>query len=166
MMVERFGLAAIEPYWQRARVWWSERSLREQTLIGALSVVLIFALLLVAVIAPLRSLRAEALADIRSAALLEARLSGGGSDMARAGRFRRGTASAIVTDSAAAAGLTIQRIEPEGAATRVVLADAPFERVLRWIEEVEQTSRLRVTKADVVRKGAPGIVAATLVLGG
>lgn len=159
-----FDLGRIEPYWQRGRIWWSERSLREQILLGALTAAAIFALLLVAVIAPLRAARAEALADIRDAGLLEARLRAGGPDLARTGRMRRGTASAIITDSAAAARIVIQRIEPEGGNTRIVLGDAPFDQVLGWIAELEQTSRLRASEATIERKGAPGMVSATLVL--
>ena len=79
--------------------------------------------------------------------------------------MRRGTASAIITDSAAAARIVIQRIEPEGGNTRIVLGDAPFDQVLGWIAELEQTSRLRASEATIERKGAPGMVSATLVLG-
>jgi general secretion pathway protein M len=161
----RPGLAAIEPYWRHARIWWTGRSPREQVLIGVLIALAIGATVLLGVIAPLRSVRADALADIRSAALLEARLRAGGADLARRGLSRRGTPSAIVTDSAAAAGLTIQQIETEGGQTRVVVADAPFERVLQWIADMERTSRLRVNSLEVSRKDSPGIVATTLVLG-
>lgn len=165
-MMQRLNLAAVERYWQRSRIWWTERSLREQVLLGGLCALGIFALLLIAVIAPLRAVRADALSDIRSASLLEARLRTGGAGLAQAGRFRRGTGSAIVTDSASAARLTIQRIEPEGAATRVVLADAPFDQVLGWIAEIEQTSRLRTSEVKIERRGTAGIVSAVVVFSG
>ena len=166
MIIQRLNLGAVAPYWQRSQIWWTERSLREQLLLGALSATGIFALLLVMVIAPLRAVRADAFADIRSASLLEARLRTGGAGLAPAGRFRSGTGSAIVTDSASAARLAIQRIEPEGNATRVVLADAPFDQVLGWIAEIEQTSKLRTSEVKIERKGAAGIVSATIVFAG
>jgi len=172
MLAERLGplagrvsLAPLEPYWRRAGLWWSERSTREQILLGALTAVGIFTLLLAGVIVPLRDMRAEARADIRNAALLEARLRAGG-DLMNAGRVRRGTASAIITDSAAAVNLIIQRIEPEGGNTRVVLSDAPFEAVLTWIADIEQSSRLRVRDADIERKPTPGMVSASIVVEG
>jgi general secretion pathway protein M len=164
-LAERFSLAPIGPYWHRARAWWVERSLREQILLGALAAVGAFALLLVGVVAPLQDIRAQARADIRNAELLEARLRAGG-ELGNAGRVRRGSASAIITDSAAAASLTIQRIEPEGGFTRVVLADAPFEQVMKWVLDIEQTSRLRVREADFERKPSPGQVSASLVVEG
>ncbi len=163
--MDRFDLGQVDPYWQRSRLWWVERSLREQILLAALSVALILAALLLLVIAPLRAERADALARIRVAALLEARLRAGeGNPVARA-RIQRGTASAILTDSASAARLTIDRIEPEGGGTRVVIADAPFDQVLRWIADLEATSRLRVSQSSIVRK-SPGIVSTTLVIAG
>lgn len=161
----RFSLAPLEPYWHRAGTWWSERSLREQILLGTLAAIAIFTLLLMLVIVPLRDAREDAQARIRDAALIEARLRAGG-DLTGSIRFRGATASAIVTDSAAAAALTIERIEPEGTATRVVLGGAPFEQVMHWIAEIEQNSRLRVREADIERQPSPGLVSATIVLEG
>ncbi|MEO6153959.1 MAG: type II secretion system protein GspM [Croceibacterium sp.] len=166
MIVPRDQLERLEPYWRRSTAWWSERSLREQVLLGSLAVVGIFALLLVAVIAPLRSIREDARAEIRNAALLEARIQTAGPELTLRGTVRRGTASAILTDSAAAAGVSIQRIEPDGADTRVVLGDAAFDQVMKWIANVEQSSRLRVVQAQIERKAAPGIVSATIVVTG
>lgn len=164
MIRDRFDLARIEPYWLRVRVWWSERSIREQILLGALAAMGIFGLLLV-ILAPLRQDRLDALADIRAAALLEARLRAGGGDLATVGKFRRGTASAIVTDSAAAAQIAVQQVEPQGSDLRVTLADAPFDAVVTWIAEIESTSNLRLRNATIERQGAAGFVSATLVLG-
>ena len=166
MIAPRFDLGRLQGWWWRSRNLWIERSLREQVLLGALAATAIVALLLMAVIAPLRAVRADALADIRNADLLEARIRGGGPDLAQGGKFRRGTASAIVTDSVSAARLTVQRIEPEGGNLRVVLSDAPFEQVLQWIAALEQNSRLRVINAGIERKGAPGVVSTSLVVAG
>lgn len=163
MIRDRFNLSAIEPYWHRVRSWWTERSLREQVLLGGLAAAGILALLL-AILAPLRQERLDSLADIRAAALLEARLRAGG-DIAAIGKFRSGTASAIVTDSTAAAKITVQQVEPQGADLRVTLADSPFDSVITWIADVESTSNLRLRSAQIERRGAAGFVSATLVLG-
>ncbi len=166
-----FDLAALQPWWHRSRGWWIERSLREQVLIGGLAAVAIFALLLVGVIVPLHAIRAAARDELHNAALLDARLhQGQGSatsgQTAGSGQriaMRRGTPSAILTDSAAAAHLAIQRMEPEGGNTRVELGDAPFSQVMTWIADVERNSRLRVSQAQIDQKGAPGTVSASFV---
>lgn len=164
MIAARFNSSALENALRRAGDWWNGRSERERLMLGALLATALVALLLVAVIAPLRAIRADALANIHNASLLEARFRAGmpGS----ASKVRRGSAQAIVTESAAAAEIPVQSVTPEGGDTRVVLGDAPFEQVLRWIADIEQTSRLRVIEANIERKGAPGVVGASVLLTG
>ncbi|OBX19805.1 hypothetical protein A9995_04395 [Erythrobacter sp. QSSC1-22B] len=164
MIRDRLDLDYLAPYWQRTRGWWSERSVREQILLGSLAAIGILGLLLI-VLAPIREARQDSLADIRNAAMLDARLRSGGESMARLGTFRRGTPSAIVTNSLAAAQLEVGQIDDQGDAVRVVLQDAPFDTVITWIADVEGTSNLRVRSADIDRQGAPGFVSATFVLG-
>lgn len=157
----RVELGALEPYWLRMRDWWGERSLREQVLLGGLAVVAIFALLLL-VLVPLREERADAIADIRAADLIEARLLSGASMGAQ---FRTGEPSAIVAEIAAARRITVEQSQPAGSDIRVALAPAPFDAVMNWIAEVEATSNLRVRNLSLQRQGAAGYVAATVVLG-
>jgi type II secretory pathway component PulM len=163
--VPRADLSLLEPRLRVVRYWWAGRNLREQVLIGVLAAVAIFAALLVGVIVPLRAMREQALADLHYAALIDARLRAGGETQG-ATTMIHGTASAVLTDSAAAAHLAIARIEPEAGQTRVVLGDAPFDQVLQWAAKVEQTSRLRIRQAQIDHKPAPGIVGATFLFGG
>jgi general secretion pathway protein M len=164
MIRDRFDLSAVEPYWHQIRAWWVERSLREQILLGSLAAFGIFGLLLV-ILSPLRQERFDALADIRDASILEARLRAGGSDLALTGKFRRGTPSAIIADSAAAAQLQVQQVEPQGSDVRVTMADVPFDTVITWIADVEGSSNLRIRTAKIERQGAAGFVSVTLVIG-
>jgi type II secretory pathway component PulM len=118
------------------------------------------------VIVPLRSLRAASYAKLHDAALLDAQLREGGTGLGQRTAMRRGTPSAILTDSAAAARLSIQRMEPEGGNTRIDLGDAPFSQVMTWIADVERNSRLRVQQAQIDQEGAPGVVSASFVFSG
>jgi|GEM_PF-1147152 len=163
---DRIAMPALHPAWHRSRAWWAIRSTREQVLIGGLAAVAIFTLFLLVVIVPLRAIRQADFDDLHTIALLEARLRAGGTNTGQSATMRHGTPSAILTDSAAAARLSIERIEPEGGNTRVVLGDASFEQVMHWIAGVEATSRLRVDQAQIDRKGGPGIVRATFVVTG
>lgn len=163
MIRERFDLGALGPFWQSTRDWWTQRSFREQMLLGALIATGVLGLLLLA-LSPIRNARADALDTIRNADLLESMLRGGGAPLARAGQFRRGTPSAIVTNSVSAAQLAVQEVNAEGQGIRVTLADAPFDAVMVWVEDLEATSNLRVRNADIRQQGAPGIVSATFVL--
>ncbi|MBW8784119.1 MAG: type II secretion system protein M [Novosphingobium sp.] len=139
------------------------RTLREQVLAGALATLIIFYLVLLTVIQPLLTVRADAQAQIRTAALLEARLRAGSRGLVPAGKLRRGAPPAILTESAAAAGISLQQIGPATIGTRAILGDVPFDRLISWISDVEQTSRLRVVQARIERAEAPGHVHAQVV---
>ena len=160
---DRFDLAALDPYWARIGEWWVGRSFRERVLLAVLAAIALVALILL-VFAPLAEARAEARADLRSAALLEARLQSG-EDLAGLGQFRTGTPSAIVVDSAAAARLELANTQPVGNDVRVTFENATFDGVVAWIADVEATSDLRLKSAQLDGQAAPGLVSATLVLG-
>ena len=160
----RLDWAPLRQLRDHAEVWWNERTSREHILMAALMVSILASLLVIAVIAPLRAVRAEALGEIRSAAVLEARLRAAGPG--GPARLRRGNAQAIVSESLGEAGITAQTVNPEGSGIRVVVADVPFNRIAGWIAELEQTSRLRVVSAKIDRTGSPGhVMAAVLVRG-
>ena len=157
-------LAAIEPWWGHGRRWWGDRSPREQVLLGALAAIGMVALLMVAVIRPLAAERARAAADIRTYEMLAMRLRAAGPGLA-VGAHESGPPEAIVSRNAAALGLTVQRIEPEGGKLRVSFADAPYDAVVRFVAAIERTSTLRVDEARIDRSTAgTGGVAASFLL--
>jgi general secretion pathway protein M len=143
--------------------WWSARSGREQILLGVFAALATTALLFVLVMRPIATVRARAVSDIHTYDMLAARL--------RAGRVanptRRGPPAQIVSQIATANGLSVQRVEPEGTRLRVVFADASFDAVVRWVSEVEQSSSLRISEAQIERAGSgSGVSAQFLVTGG
>jgi len=70
----------------------------------------------------------------------------------------------IVTETAAAAGLILRRLEPDGDRLRLTLDDAAFEDVLTWIETLDRDHGLTPFVLEITRRPAPGLVAATLTL--
>jgi general secretion pathway protein M len=158
-------LASLGPWWERGTGWWSERSAREQVLLGVLAALGMAALLLFVVVRPLQSARARAAADIRTYDMLALRLKATGPGIG--GPARKGPAPEIVSQVASANGLTVQRVEPESGRLRVVFADASFDAVLRWVAELEQTSRLRISEVQIERASTgTGVAAQFLVAGG
>lgn len=69
-----------------------------------------------------------------------------------------------VTASAEAAGLSLRRLEPEGAGLRLTLPDTPFETVVGWLARLEPDHGIRVTAADFDRRTAPGTVSARILV--
>lgn len=70
----------------------------------------------------------------------------------------------IITESAATFQLTIRRLQPTGDQVQIVLEDAPFEAVLLWIEALTMDHALQLQSLDLIRRPAPGVVAATLTV--
>lgn len=162
MNSRRFDWPVTRQLGDRADAWWSERSSRERILIALLLATFLVALLVVTVIAPLRTARMESLGEIRSAAVLEARLRAGGPG--GPALLRRGDAQTIVNETLAQAGIAAQSVAPEGSGIRVVMANVPFTRMASWIAELEQTSRLRVVHAQIDRTASPGHVTAAVLV--
>lgn len=156
-------LTALAPWLERGHTWWSDRSARERMLLGILAISGTAALLLIAVLRPLQSARTQAAADIRTYDGLAARLRQAGPNLAAG--HSQGPPATIVSQTAAAVGLTVSRIEPEGNKLRVAFADASFEAVLRWVAAIERTSGLRVSEARIDRgsAGAGGVTSSFLL---
>lgn len=158
-------LGSLAPWWDRGTAWWSDRSQREQRLLSVLAIIGTVALLLVAVVRPLETARARATADIRTYDMLALRLRAAGPGLGAAAR--RGPPASVVAASAGATGVVVQRVEPEGGRLTVVLADAPFDAVLRFVADLERTSALRISEARLdASAGGPGLVSARFVLAG
>lgn len=156
---------ALAQAWDRGMLWWSDRSRREQMLLGVLAAIALLALLLVAVVKPLEAARARATAEIRTYDMLAMRLRAAGPGLS--GATRHGQPASVVAASAGATGVSVQRVEPEGGKLTVVLADAPFDAVLRFVADLERTSALRVAEARIEQSNSgPGLVTARFVMAG
>lgn len=69
-----------------------------------------------------------------------------------------------ITQSAAQAGITVTRIEPEGGLFRVSVAELPFDDAIAWIADLQATHGLAADQVDMARRTAPGTVSMTLTL--
>lgn len=145
------------------RSWWGERSERERILLAALGAVAAVALVLLLIVRPLQAARADALADIRTYETLSARLRAAGPGIGRT-PYGDGSLSAAVTGSAATAGLTVQRLDPEGGQTRVVIADASYDAVVAWLAELDRGG-VRIEEVRIERRPAAGMVGAQVLVG-
>ena len=71
--------------------------------------------------------------------------------------------AARVTRSAAAASLTLRRIEPEGEGLRVTLTDARFDDVLVWLADLEVEALAAVAAIEIERRPEPGFVSGRIL---
>lgn len=154
----------FEPARQKAIGLWQARSQREQWLLGGLAAILALYVLVAMVILPVQRARAQALSDIRTYEGLSARLrSAGPIGSGPAQPQANGSPAAILSASAARFGV-VPVVNEGGDGIRVTIADAPYESLLRWIDEVERTSRLRVIRMRLDRRPSSGFVSAELTV--
>ncbi|URW74582.1 type II secretion system protein M [Sphingomonas donggukensis] len=161
-IVRIIELPALEAAWLRLATWWSGLSRREQWLVGTLGVLLALAILVYGVVKPLQASRAQSLADIRTYETLSARVRAAGNLGPAPGPApRTGSPVEMLTQSAAAYGLTVQ-VEATPSGVRATVADADYASVMNWMADVARTTGLTATQVDLRRGAAIGRVAAMI----
>jgi general secretion pathway protein M len=158
------SLPAIAPLRSGMARWLDARSSRERWALVALALVMAAALFVTLVWRPIEAARTAALADIERYDRIAARLRVAGPDVARMAAARAGTPSTTITESATKAGLTIQRIEPQGANIGVTLDAAGFDALVGWLAGLERDAGMRVVDLKLERRPDPGVVSAQVTL--
>ena len=154
----------FEPLRDEAQRWLAQRSVRERRLLAVLAAIAAAALLWALAWQPLARARVKAVGDIHAYDALIAQLRVAGPDVARVAATRRVSASTVINDSASRAGLTIRRLEPQGARTEVTLEEAPFGKLTEWLAGLERDAGLTVATIKIERRPAPGVVTVQLTL--
>jgi general secretion pathway protein M len=140
--------------------FWADRTPRERVMLLGLGVVALVWLGVAGIWQPLQAQRAALTAQIaryQTAVQMVA-------NPVQAVRSDTRAIPVIITDSAATFQLTIRRLQPTGDLVQIVLEDAPFEGVLLWIEALTTNHALQLQSLDLIRRPAPGVVAATLTV--
>ena len=160
----KIDLARHLPVVERLKPWWHARSEREQKLLAVLGTIALLWVLIVLIVQPIWAARNETIANIRSYESLTARLRLSGTITQKVVQ-RSGSPASILSASAAEVGLA-PLIIPDRDQYRVTLTDAPYDVVLRWVANVEQTSHLRFSAMRLERRPATGFVAAIFMVRG
>lgn len=77
---------------------------------------------------------------------------------------RTGALAPRVVESAEAAGIVLARLDPQGGALRVTVADSAYDAAIDWIAELEARSCVRATSVQMSRLTAPGQVTLRITL--
>lgn len=152
-------IVILEGPMARFGAWWDGLSVRERYLVGTLGALLAALILVYGVIKPLQSMRAQALADIRTYETLNARIRAAGVLGPSGPPPRVGPADGILTASASATGLVASAERIPGG-IRATVADASYDSVMTWLADLARTSSLTVTRVDLQRRAEPGRVTA------
>ncbi|MHA6720823.1 type II secretion system protein M [Sphingomonas sp. RS6] len=160
----RSQLPTLDAGITRTADWWQARSPRERLWLAVLGALLAGVVLVYGVIKPIQAARAAALADIRTYDTLIARTRAAGTLGGPRVQRRTGDPATIATQSAAAFGVAIATT-PVAGGVRATVADASYDSLLAWLNDVAATSDLRVRRVSIERRGAPGRVGAMVEFG-
>ncbi len=151
--------------------WYFGREPQERTIIAALSAAMAIFLLWATVWKPISDWReiednryrnAQSLLywvqanEARARAVAKSGLNGSGA---------KRSLLPTITSSAAAHGLTLNRLQPESSgAVSVVLQAQRFNAMVRWIDQLQEDSGITIQRVSVDAEGRPGYVNAQLRL--
>lgn len=157
-------MPALEAALIRFDSWWGTLSRRERVLVSVMATLLAAVVLIYGVIKPIQSARAAAIADILTYETLNARILAAGTLTRTPMPRRQGAPLQIVTDSAAAMGLSVV---PEATATgvRATIADASYDTLMAWLADLAATSDLRAGRVAIQRGKSAGRVSAVIEFG-
>lgn len=146
--------------------WFAARTSRERMLIAVAAGMLLAILGYSWLWKPLHLSRQAAVAEIDRLEDAMARVRVAGVTAGSAAPTTRPPvpAATVVATTAPGFGLTIQRIEPDGARTSVVFESVSFEPLLHWLALLEADHGLRVVAVEMDRRPEPGIVSARVTL--
>ncbi len=155
--------------------YWSGLQPREQRVLGVGGVVLVLTLIYALIIDPVSSeltrlrtgvaAQQEELSWMRQAAAEVKSLMG--SAPSTTGKSGQSAMSAI--DAAArkyGLGKALKQLSPNGGKVRVRLEGAGFDAMLQWLGELSEKQGIGVDTLNMERLPEPGLVNATVVLGG
>lgn len=156
--------------------YWSGLQPREQKMLGgggiALGLILIYALIIDPLSSELSRLRSsvatqtEELAWMRQTAVEVKGLMGGSPQ--HSGRANGQSAMSAIDATARKFGLgkSLKQLSPNGDKVRVRLEGAGFDAMLQWLGELSEKQGIGVDSLNMERLAEPGLVNATVVLGG
>ena len=145
--------------------WFEGLIPRDRLVVMALAVALVLALAWVLIWQPVHdwSTAAQQRHEEQSALIewmkmneLQARDAG---RSAGSSRSASGSLLTLVANSAAEAGIQLNRVQPEGGGgVSVVLQNQPFSEVLRWLGELSTRHQVTIRQVSIDKQPAPGIV--------
>lgn len=72
--------------------------------------------------------------------------------------------NALLNNSLGEFGLSMETFQPSGSAARVRLAPSEFNRVIAWLDELENTHAIQIRDLTLTAEGRPGMVLVSLSL--
>lgn len=159
----------MKPYLEQLRAWWSALAPREQKIVGAGGFALALILLYLALWEPLGKARHSRERELAEARALATQIETLGANRGAAPAAVTGAGQSLLTvvdQSAKASTLKPwSTLKPDGDSTvRISFEDIPFDKLVRWLNDLQVRYGVRVDNADIDRQATPGLVNARVTL--
>lgn len=144
--------------------YWQGISPREQTMVAGIGGFSVLVILYLLVINPLVTRFDEATQQLKIEKELSTWVSNHSSQL-KALRSQNGSAAntslplnQVVTNSVRRFNLEIERLQPQQKDLQVWLKPMPFDSLVRWLEQLSQTSAVKVKFIELAGSETPGVV--------
>lgn len=155
--------------------WYESLDQRERLMVGIAAVVVAIGLFMMAIWHPLSSRQADLQGQLDEARDLMSYVQQAAATAKTAGGGRRGPRQqgrersllSLVDETTRQRGLkeAVKRIQPEGESTvRIWLEQAPFDDVVRWLDELNQRYGIQLSNGNLDREEKVGTIKARLTL--
>lgn len=161
-------LNALQEFRLKIAAFWHARNEKEKNVISIGAGIFVLLLVYLTLFAPALSGRAQLYKDLPNLRLEAAEmqvLSKQATDMsAKAAVTLPTMSSESIGSLLVKRGMRPQNITVTGDFAKVQLVDVPFAGVMSWLDEIQKTSRISVSEANIVLQTTAGSVNATLTL--
>lgn len=161
------------PLIKNAREKWEDLDSREQLSLKVLSIVLACFIAYFAVWQPAKNYMSSEYASLEQSQELLQLIRNNRQKLASVGQRSNNQPAAMnsqqlvstVTNLAKKNALSLKRFEPSGDnKVKVWLEDAPFDKMVEWLAQLEKNLKVRVEQISVEKEDAPGMISARLTL--
>lgn len=166
-------MISSHPVVLNAKKSWESLGERDRLILKVMTVVLVALVLYLGVWAPAQNFMAEQRSTLQTNKDLLALVQTNKPALVRSARNNAQSGAGLdsqqlvstVTNLARKEGLSLKRFEPSGEQkVKVWIEDAPFDKLVSWLSELERNLKVRVEQISVEKDEAEGLVSARLTL--
>lgn len=141
-------------------LWYGSQNIRDQKIIKAISVFIVFCLIIITFVQPFLSKQSLYQAKLDKSLITYELLAENAYKFQGqlGGKSSEGPILAIVTQQAKKSNINLKRFEPDGDGLRIWLEDAVFDDAIRWLEHLNSKNGIQIKQINVERSDKPGRV--------
>jgi general secretion pathway protein M len=144
---------------QQFQQWWQRLAPREQQLLSIAAPVVAVAMLYFGAWQPYQQWRAQQANDLQQALSQLHNMQAALPQLQQGGvRNIQGSLPDVVAQAATSYQLKVSRMQPKDDQLELTLEDAPFNKLLQWLHQLQQQQGVQIVLLEVSAADSPGMV--------